>query len=132
MIRTVLTLLLAATAAHASAQTVWRCGADGRSYSDAPCPGGQAVAVADARSSADVADARAVVQRDRQLAREMAQERHERERELALRGSGLAGIGTTPRLTPTAAQRPLAKRRPTPAGAGTSRAAARGTLQRLD
>ena len=70
MIRTVLTLLLAATAAHASAQTVWRCGADGRSYSDAPCPGGQAVAVADARSSADVADARAVVQRDRQLARE--------------------------------------------------------------
>ena len=132
MIRTALTALLVAASAGASAQTVWRCGAEGRSYSDAPCPGGQTVAVADPRSSAAVAAARAVVQRDRQLAREMAGERRERERELALRGSGLAGIGPAPTIKPTAAQRPLAKRRPTPAGAGTSRSTARGTLRKLD
>ena len=70
--RFVLTLLLVATAGAFSnvlAQTVWRCGADGRSYSDSPCPDGRPVAVADARSAAEVAQGLAVLARDQRLAR---------------------------------------------------------------
>lgn len=77
----------------AAAQTVWRCGADGRAYADSPCPGGRAVAVADARRSDEVAAAREVLARDRALVRELVAERHEREREYAARGLGAAGIG---------------------------------------
>ena len=36
-------LLLAATAQLATAQTVWRCGADGRQFSDKPCEQGRAL-----------------------------------------------------------------------------------------
>ena len=39
--------LLAASAAQS--QTVWRCGPDGRSYANTPCPDGRAVDVADRR-----------------------------------------------------------------------------------
>ena len=127
-------LLTLASVAHA--QTVWRCGPDGRSYADAPCPGGQVVAVADPRSPADVAAAKAVVQQDRQLARQLADDRRERERETAARGSGLAGIGWSDAVKPKAASRPAkppapSKQRRT-ANAGTSRATAPETLQKLD
>ena len=134
MIKPLLFLLLAVSAAAAQSQTVWRCGVDGRSYADAPCSGGQVVAVADPRSAADVADARAVVARDQRLARQMVAERREREHEAAARGSGLAGIGlSVPLLKPRAAQPhdragPSKKQRPA-AGAGTSRAAGRGSLR---
>ena len=100
---TLVMLLTLASAAHA--QTVWRCGADGRTYADAPCPDGQMVAVADPRSAADVSAARAVVQRDRQLAKQLAEERRDRERETAAQGSGLAGIGWSDRVRPKAASR---------------------------
>ncbi|HRC38953.1 MAG TPA: hypothetical protein PK420_12840, partial [Rubrivivax sp.] len=58
--RFVLTLLLVATAGAFSnvlAQTVWRCGADGRSFSDRPCADGQPLQraeLADTRSAAQV------------------------------------------------------------------------------
>jgi Domain of unknown function (DUF4124) len=131
---TLVLLLMLASMSHA--QTVWRCGPDGRTYADAPCPGGQVVAVADPRSPADVAAAKAVVQQDRQLARQLADDRREREREAAARGSGLAGIGWSDAVKPKAASRPtsrplLSKQRRT-ADAGTSRATAPGSLQKLD
>jgi hypothetical protein len=131
---TLVLMLTLASAAHA--QTVWRCGPDGRTYADAPCPGGQVVAVADPRSPADVAAAKAVVQRDRQLARQLADDRRELEREAAARGSGLAGIGWSDAVKPKAASRPTSKPVPSKhrrtANAGTSRATAPETLQRLD
>ena len=82
----------------AQAQTVWRCGADGRSYGDTPCPGGQAVVMADARQPSDVAAARAVAAHDRALAHEMVAERHEREREWRSVGNGMTGIKPIARL----------------------------------
>ena len=115
---TMVALLAAMVAAQAQSSTVWRCGADGRSYADAPCPGGQQVAVADPRSPADVAAARAVVERDWRLAQRLAAERRVSEREALARRSGLAGIGPAQQLkpkaaTPSATHRPSSKRRPT-------------------
>ncbi len=89
------TLLLCAAAAQA--QTVWRCGAEGRSYTDSPCPEGRMVLAADARNADDVQAARDVLTRDRALARDLVQQRHEREREARAGGSGLAGIKPEPK-----------------------------------
>jgi hypothetical protein len=132
----ILALLLAATTAQAQTQatTVWRCGADGRSYTDSACPGGQALQVADPRTAADQAEARAVVARDQRLARQMVLERREREHDLRLRGSGLTGVKPAEAVRPPSESewlpRPLSKRKLT-AGARTSRAADRGSRRRL-
>jgi len=98
MMKIALLAALTLAAGAAQAQTVWRCGADGRTYADSPCPGGRAVMVADARSAADVQAAREVLARDRALMNSMVQQRHEHERELRANGSGLAGIKTEARV----------------------------------
>jgi len=128
----ILALLVAGTVAQA--QTVWRCGADGRSYTDTPCPEGRALAVADARSANEVAQARAVLARDQRLAQQLVAERREREREALARGSGLAAIAAgeavrpapKPKASKERPPRPRAKPRPV-AGEETSRATARGS-----
>ena len=137
-----LTLLLALSAGLTQAQTIWRCGAEARSYSDAPCPGGRPVVVDDSRSAADVADAREVLARDQRLAQQLVIERREREHDALSRGSGLMAIGPSAsterldrldrraKLKPSQA-RPLPKRRPT-AAAETSRSTARGTRRIQD
>ena len=78
--------------APATTPTAWRCGPDGRSYSDQPCAQGREVTVADTRTPHDVAQAQSVAARERALAKALAAERHEREREVAARGSGLIAI----------------------------------------
>ena len=137
MIRSALYLLLASASTVASSQTVWRCGPDGRSYADAPCAGGQVVAVADPRSLSDVAEARAVAAREQQWAQRLTAQRREREREAAMAGSGLAGIQSTAEVKPQASTpherlRQTQKRARSTSAAGTSRAVARGSLQKLD
>lgn len=125
---------LLAAGAVAQAQTVWRCGADGRSYGDSPCPEGRMVVVADARSPAEVAQASEVLARDQRLAQQLVAERREREREALARGSGLAAIGASEAIRPASKPkatkewllRPQAKHRRA-AGAETSRATARGS-----
>jgi hypothetical protein len=64
-------------ACSAQAQTVWRCGPEGRSYSASPCTGGRLVLVADARDAADVEAAREVAERERALATRMVREREQ-------------------------------------------------------
>ncbi len=86
-------------------QTIWRCGADAKSYGGQPCVDGRAVHVADGRSAAQVQDARDVVQRDKVLVREMVAQRKEAEREAAVKGSGLIAI--KPAIKPT--DKPFAK-----------------------
>ena len=88
-----LALLLAVAAGGAGAsQDVWRC--QGNSYSSQPCTGGRLLDAADTRSDAHQSAARQVVERDRRLARDMAQDRHEREREWRQNvGTGLTGFG---------------------------------------
>lgn len=88
-------VLLAAV--NAGAQTVWRCGADGRDYREAPCPEGRSVDVADARSAGQRAEALQVAAMEKRLAAQLAAERLDREQESA--GEGPAGFRTTPPLS---------------------------------
>jgi hypothetical protein len=78
---------------------VYRCGADGRGYSDEPCAGGRSVEVDDARSPQQVAQARQVALRDGRLADALAQNRQRSERESMQRAA--AGIGPAPVPTDT-------------------------------
>ena len=80
-----LSLLLAATA---QAQEVYRCG---NSYATAPCAGGAAVLVDDARTADQHQQALAAKKQDAQLARQMAAER--RARAQAALGQRAARIG---------------------------------------
>ena len=101
-----ITLMLFAASA-AQAQTVWRCGPDGRSYSDAPCRDGRAVEVAQARPSADLNGALAMAQREKHLAAKLVQERQQRE---AATTAGLSGIRGS-RLASAAGVKPKAAAR---------------------
>lgn len=73
--------LMTLAAGIASAQTsVYRCGPDGRQYSEKPCAGGRAVDVNDARSAAQREAADEVASREAALARDLAQDNRQRER----------------------------------------------------
>lgn len=74
----------------ASAQEVWRCGPDGRTYASVPCAEGRRVEVPDARPPADVADARQRAAQERRETEALTRERLARES--AQRGNGLAGM----------------------------------------
>ncbi|MDH4391689.1 MAG: hypothetical protein QE285_09755 [Aquabacterium sp.] len=82
---TAIALLIAATA---QAQGVYRCG---NSYGPAPCAGGQAVAVDDARTADQRQQGLAAKKQDALLARQLAAER--RAREQAAVGQRAARIG---------------------------------------
>lgn len=84
---------LLALPALASAQTIWRCGPDGRSFSDTPCTDGRALVVADTRPGEDLNEARALAQREIDLAEKLRRERLAAE--AAQRGNGLAALGPT-------------------------------------
>lgn len=77
--RLLLLLAAALVCATAQAQTVYRCGPDGREYSQTPCLQGRAVNVSDERSAEQRAVADARVREDR--ARGDALERERRDRE---------------------------------------------------
>lgn len=87
----VLALLLTSTQVLA-ATGIWRCGADGRVFSDRPCSEGQLLAAPAAGPSAEaVREAQLVASRERALAEALRKERHERQR--VAPGSGLLAIG---------------------------------------
>ncbi len=76
----------------ASAQAVWRCGPEGRSYSATPCADGRPVEVtADARPAEDIHAAQAQAARDIRTADTMRRERLAQE--ALQRGSGLGSLG---------------------------------------
>lgn len=65
----------AGTAVTAAQAAVYRCGPDGRSYSQQPCADGRAIDVDDTRPAGERADAAAAVRRDAALARQLERER---------------------------------------------------------
>lgn len=108
--KTVLLFAAFLLAGPAQAQTVWRCGAEGRSYSATPCPEGRVVAVADPRSAADMAAGREVARRETTLARELVQQR--RERELEYQAMARHELGPAPGKIKAAAVPNKSKKRP--------------------
>lgn len=88
-------LSLAAAAGHAAPpQTVYRCGPEGRVYSQTPCADGKPVTIDDPRSASQQQAAREAAERDARMAKQLSEER--RQREAAAAGQGLAGIKATP------------------------------------
>jgi len=84
-------LALAGTAAAAAPpQTVYRCGPDGRVYSQTPCADGRAVTTEDSRSASQQKAAGDVATREAQQAQKLADER--RRREAAAKNQQAAGI----------------------------------------
>lgn len=74
-------LLAGVVGGEAGAQTVYRCGADGRSYSQQPCPEGRTVAVDDRRGADARREGEAAATRQARAAELLAQERRRREAE---------------------------------------------------
>lgn len=83
-----------AVSAPAAAQTVYRCGPAGNSYSQQPCADGRAVDVSDPRSAAQVAEARASLRAQEQWATRAARER--RIDEAARRPAQAVSLGPPP------------------------------------
>jgi len=73
-------------------QTVYRCGPDGRVYSQTPCADGKALSTDDPRSASQQKAARDVAERDAEQAKKLADER--RQREAAAKGQQAAGFKT--------------------------------------
>lgn len=84
--------LAGSVAAAAPPQTVYRCGPDGRVYSQTPCADGRAVTTEDSRSASQQKAAGDVATREAQQAQKLADER--RQREAAVKNQQAAGIKT--------------------------------------
>lgn len=95
-----LLLGLAGAAATTAQATVYRCGPDGRSYSQQPCADGRAIDVDDARTAGQQAEGAAALRRDAALARRL-----ERERRLAESRAPRAVSLSAPRPASITAQR---------------------------
>ena len=102
-------LLLAAMASQADAAGIYRCGADGRTYSQTPCADGRLVDAADPRSDAERAEAKRVAARERNTAADLERER--RARELVGEKSAAAGFDHRPAAQQAAASAAKPKRR---------------------
>jgi hypothetical protein len=109
---TALLALVGAVVQAAPPQTVYRCGPDGRIYSQTPCADGKALSVDDPRSTSQQKAARDVAGRDAEQARKLAEER--RQREAAAKEQQAAGFKTAP--VADAASAPQRKAKPKPRG----------------
>jgi hypothetical protein len=95
VVRLAIAVGLVALAQAAAAQNrVYRCGADGRSYSQQPCADGMTVEVADPRSTPQVTQGRQVAQLDARLGEMLARQRQLAESAAARQGPVLIGAFT--------------------------------------
>jgi hypothetical protein len=105
-------LLLPLLAQAALAQTIYRCGPEGRSYSQAPCADGKPLTVDDPRSASQQQAAREVAAGDAALARNLADERRQREAGAQRQAAGFATSPTqaasAPARKPNKAKKPKA------------------------
>ena len=86
-----LSILVLALPLLCTAQTVWRCGPDGRVYADTPCTEGRRLDVAQARPDSDVLAAQQQARQEIKHAEVLRRERLQQE--AASRGNGLTAIG---------------------------------------
>ena len=95
----------------AQAQTVWRCGEGGRTYSESPCPGGRQVNAADTRTAAQAQTARDEVKRSQDFAARMRKERLEDEKRNRAANAVAANLGPT-KASDKTSEKPKAKAKP--------------------
>ena len=101
-------ILMLFVASTAQAQTVWRCGADGRSYADAPCRDGRAIEATAAQPAADLSSAQDMARREKSLAAQLVHERQQRESQAVAGAAGIHGSPRAPSAVANAAVRPKA------------------------
>ena len=82
-------ILLAAATQLATAQAVWRCGADGRQFSDKPCEQGRTLDTLEPRPASDLAAAKDSALRDKALAAQLVKERQQREAQAPKAAAGI-------------------------------------------
>jgi hypothetical protein len=101
--------LLPLLAQAAPPQTVYRCGPEGRVYSQTPCADGKALTVDDPRSASQQKAAREVTAREAEQAKKLAEER--RQRADAAKNQVAAGIKPLPAAdsASASARKPKAK-----------------------
>jgi hypothetical protein len=87
-----------------AAAPIYRCGPDGRVYSQTPCADGRLIDAADPRSEAQRVEARRVVARERKAANDLERERRAREAAGPAQASGFNGRPPPPE--PVSATRP--------------------------
>jgi len=104
-VRRAAVLLLALAVTPAIAQKIYRCGADGREYSQTPCKPSQTVDAADPRTAAQREQARANAKADVKLAEALERERHARE----AAGNGQIAAGFHPAPPASTASGPVKK-----------------------
>jgi hypothetical protein len=107
-------VLLVSTCASAE-ERIFRCGPDGSQYSQAPCPNGTVVAVADPRTLDQQRDARSASARDAKLADDLARERRFREQAAARQGVAYLGpvrANATESSSTQHSRKPKAKHKP--------------------
>jgi len=124
-----LLLLTGAGLSQAQAQALWRCGADGRTYTDIPCPEGQALATPERRPPADIASAQETTRRNSSLAAQQLRERERQETAAAggaigIRGTRLAAAAQPVKPSAKAPRHPPRQAKPRPEDADAWRAAA--------
>jgi hypothetical protein len=83
-------LVLLGTQAAAQSPKIYRCGPDGREYSQVPCKDGKLIDATDARSAEQQRDAQGVAESQKRLATSLEKERREREAKAA--GTGPAAL----------------------------------------
>lgn len=113
-----LAIALFAIAWPAVAQTVWRCGPDGRTFQSAPCADGRPMTLRPGPDAGAQAEARAVVAREQLALQTLSAQRRERERDAVAGASGIS-------VHAPAAPKRLRPSRPAPEACGTSPSAAR-------
>ena len=87
-------LVLCATAISAAPTAIYRCGPDGREYSQIPCADGKLIDASDPRSAAQRSEALKVAARERQRAAELERER--RTNEAAIKPASASGFNGRP------------------------------------
>jgi hypothetical protein len=94
-------LLMPLLAQAAPPQTVYRCGPEGRSYSQTPCADGKPVTADDPRSADQRRAAREVAAGDAARAQKLADERRQRDAEAQRQAAGFMTSPEQPASAPT-------------------------------
>ncbi len=124
--------LLSAAACCAQAQSVWRCGADGKQFSDKPCAQGRELQALDPRPAQDVAAAHKAAQREHALAEQLSKERQQREAQAPRAAAGIrtAKADEAAAVSKAATKPPKRSAKHRPADDGIWRATAPSTRQK--
>jgi len=117
MKRWMLAGLLGMLALPLAAQKYYRCGPDGRVFTDRPCAEAKVIEAPPAPPPEATAEARAVAAREREALRSLAAERKARYAEAQERGAAAAAVRpAAPSSAASAPSKPWKARRPRDAG----------------